>query len=131
MRTKIQSILGFAEWRLSLCSFYFAPADNGRLCRNFYKVNRQNKQISICRFVQTAQKIPKTDLIHAPPYASYPIAGRKRQCGPEFPSTRPYANFSRTSAPFVPICKFPELQLAGRLLDKNKKICYNVKKTLL
>ena len=69
--------------------------------------------------------------VYATPYAPISIAGRKRQCGPEFPLTRPYANFSLTSVPLARICHFPKTKLAEQSFDKNKKICYNVKKTLL
>lgn len=65
--------------------------------RNF--VNSKNSQIFhlIFRIFCEFCTIPET---HGPcktPYAPYPIAGRKRQCGPEFPLTRPYANFFVTN----------------------------------
>ena len=72
----------------------------------------------------------KPNLIHATPYAPYPIAGRKRQCGPEFPSTRPYANFVVTTRPARPICSLPETNYAGCSLDKKNFLWYNFKKNL-
>ena len=65
-----------------------------------------------------------------PHMASPLIAGRKRQCGPEFPLTRPYANFLVTTRPCGPICSFPETNYAGCSLDKKNFLWYNFKKTL-
>ena len=77
--------------------WYNWPAEHGGAGRNF--VNSKTSQIFhlIFRIFCEFCTIPET---HGPcktPYAPYPIAGRKRQCGPEFPLTRPYANFFITN----------------------------------
>ena len=72
----------------------------------------------------------KPNLIHATPYAPYPIAGRTQSKRPVFPPTRPYAKFLVTTRPAGPICSLPETNYAGRLLDKKNFLWYNFKKNL-